>query len=142
MSATLREYLTAVATHLGSESPNFVWDPDGGYLSTDTGIFLKNIPLKPDRIVVIAGYLDELDLVLPSREIDFQVRVRGSQFPTNCDDMADEVIKLLHRQHRVTWNGLKIDRIRHLSTAILGPDEQGRWERADNYELLTQNREL
>lgn len=119
-----------------------VWKPDGGYTSTENGIFLKEVPKTPDRIIVLAGYLDSLDIVLPLREINFQVRIRGTQFPPDCDDIADEVMKLLHRQHHVTWDGIRIDRIRHLSTAILGTDTVGRWERTDNYELLTQNREL
>ncbi len=142
MAEKLSDFLVAVATHLGMESPNFVWDPTYTYQDTDTGIFLKDVPLYPDRIITITGYFDNLDLVLPLREINFQLRIRGSQLPTNCDDIGEECRKLLHRQHRVIWNGLKIDRIRHLSTAVLGPDVQNRWERSDNYELLAQNREL
>lgn len=142
MAEKLSDFLIAIAVHLGAESSSLVWDPNYAYQDTDTGIIIKDVPLYPDRIVTITGYFDELDVVLPLREINFQLRIRGSQLPTNCDDIAEECRSLLHGQHRVTWNGLKIDRIRHLSAAVLGPDIQNRWERTDNYELLAQKREL
>lgn len=137
---TLRDYLTAIAVYLG-ESPSLSWKPDGDYFAAETGIFLKDVPIAPDRIVVIAAYLDDWDRPLPLREINFQARCRGSQDPLNCDDIAEDVRGLLHWQHKVTWNGVKIDRVKHLSTAILGPDAKSRWERTDNYQLITQDRE-
>lgn len=141
MAETVSDYMRAIAEYLAAES-EFVWNPEGEYTSTQWGLFIKDVPLDPDRIGVLAPYVDTEDIVptLRTREIDFQFRVRGGRLPTDCDDMADIGFKLLHKKHHLVWNDLEISRIRHLSFASLGPDSANRWERTDNYELITQRK--
>jgi hypothetical protein len=138
------DYMVGIAEYL-AENSVMLWDPDSMdldfvYPSTEIGIHLKDVRIHPDRIVVISPYLDLNSVVLPRRDIDFQIRTRGSQIATDCDEVADIHFKLLHRQHHLVWNGLEIARVRHTSMMTLGPDDQGRWERTDNYELITQRR--
>lgn len=142
--STVVDYLVGMAEYLDANS-SLVWDPDSlgpefTYPSTVTGIHLKDVRIHPDRIVVIYPYLDFNSVILPQRDLDFQIRTRGGSIPTDCDEIADIAFKLLHRQHHLVWNGLEISRIRHTSFLPLGPDDQGRWERTDNYELITQRR--
>ena len=138
---TLGVYLTSIAEYLDENNVALHWDPEGNYNDDEIGIFIKDIPLYPDRIVSLTGYSDLTDIILPMREVLFQVRCRGSQVPANVDEIADGILQLLHRQHHLVWKGLEITRIRHISMATLGPDESSRWERTDNYELITQRRE-
>lgn len=141
------DYMWGMAQYMDYLSDRLTWDPmvlddpEFRYPDGVTGIVMKDVPMVPDRIVTITPYLDHNMIVVPTREITFQLRTRGGRIPTDCDDIADECISILHGKHHLVWRGLEIARIRHIGLATsLGPDDQARWERTDNYELLTQRR--
>lgn len=116
-----------------------VWRPDGpAYAADETGILIRLIPQAPDRIVTLAAYpIGGEDPGMADHDTAIQFRLRGTTDPRVCDDLADAVYDLLHGARALTWGGIPIIRMRRQSYTSLGADSNGRWERSENYYLLT-----
>lgn len=142
------EFMVVIAEILSIKSDGeFNWDPESSfekgpsvYPPTGVGIYLKAVPIVPDRVLVISPYLDDSELVLPLRTIDFQIRSRGGGDPIDCDQLGEKCINILHGLHRVVWNGYKIELIQYRSYFGLGPDVNGRWESTNNFRMYTQRK--
>lgn len=128
------EVTLGLAQHLHNEGVA-VWS-DTAYDPGDRAITIKALPASPDNAVAVTVYAVEDDLTLPNVTVAVQLRFRcerGSR--TAVDDWADEVFGVLHG-HRFTVGGRLVQQCRRLSVAPMGADENGREERADNYELI------
>jgi hypothetical protein len=138
--------LTCAAQHLEDAGVG-TWSPDGAYVKTDTGIFLKAIPGTTnvgDQAYCLASYAvtDEatdpddhgLDVVA-----GLQVRSRGTKDPRVSDDMDDAVFDVLHGARSLLLGAaptvIPVQVIWRTSRAELGQDATGRWEITSNYYL-------
>lgn len=125
-----------VAAHLHDEGVA-VWS-DTGYQDTDRAITVKALPATPDTAVAVTVYDVDDDLVLPHVPVLVQFRFRAARGSrTAVDDFADEAFGVLHGR-RFYVGDLLVQQCRRLSVAPLGADDNGREERADNYELVLQ----
>jgi len=136
------DLLTGIAELLdeygaGNWSPNAV-------PTAEPAIVLGRIPQSPERIISLAAYGVATDPKLTDSIVGVQVRVRGSTAPMAASDIADDVFDALHGQTDVelgagTAHALWTVAIAWQSSADLGPDSNGRYERSDNY-YVTVNR--
>lgn len=111
-----------------------VWDPDGGVYAPDAvGITQGTIPQSPDRIVCLTPYPVSEEPGSQDVIVSIQVRCRGTRDPSVVDDLADAVRELLHGLTSVVLGGIGVSQVWRNSTAPLGPDQLGRYERTDNY---------
>lgn len=99
-------------------------------------VSIKRLPKSPDDAVAVTVYDVDDALIVPGTWVSVQLRFRTSGSRTSVDDLADAVFEHLHFLHRFDMAGVLIQRARRINMASLGPDENGRDERADNYELL------
>lgn len=139
MSNSISGYMVALCEYLADNS-TLVWRENAEYASTETGLVLRDVILHPDRLVVVTPYMEDTSIGLPTRWISFQLLVRGGREVGDVDDIAEICYELLHDKHHMWWGDLEVARIRHISFVPLPPDNEGRWQRTDNYELLTQRR--
>jgi hypothetical protein len=113
------------------------WHPDGtAYGPAEVAIVLGALPDSPDRAIALAAYpLDDH----PSEnlvKVGVQVRCRGAgDDPRGADDLGDQVFDLLHGATRFTAGGVHVIQVLRQSSALLGRDALGRWDRADSYHL-------
>lgn len=110
-----------------------VWRPDGPpYTASEVGIFYGPIGATPDRALGVTVYGTDDDVALGTAIRWVQVRARGARGrPDGADVLAGDVFHVLHGVH--ARDG--ISRARRISSAQLGPDDNGRQERTDNYEI-------
>lgn len=114
------------------------WSTSAVYTSAQTGIVLGTIPSTPDRIVALTAYPVRDDPALSDSVVGVQVRCRwGGQDPRLVDDLADLIFDYLHgKTHFTVGTGaaaVTIVQCLRQSYAPLGRDQNGRWERSDNY---------
>lgn len=125
--------LEGIAQHLDAEGVAD-WPTTGAPVTKM--VTLKALPATPDLAVSLSVYDVEDDLRLPHVVLFVQARCRGtSAVRTSVDDLADDVFDALHGQ-RFTAGGYAVQQCRRISVAPLGADDNGRHERADNYELV------
>lgn len=103
---------------------------------TGPAVSLKRLPKLPDDAVAVAVYDMDDATVLPGTWVSVQLRFRAAGARTRVDDLADLAFEQLHFRHHFDMGGVLVQRSRRINMASLGPDENGRDERADNYELL------
>lgn len=129
--ATVR---TALAQYLDAQGVAAWLEPPETYPADARAVTLRDLPSEPDAAVAIEVYDVRDDLVLPDVEIRVQLlfRARGEA----VDDFADDAFDVLHGRHHFQAGALVIQRCRRISTAPLGPDDNGREQRADNYGLV------
>jgi hypothetical protein len=109
----------------------------GSYQSGDSNpIFIGVVPASPDRAVTLTGYPVEDSLNLSDSTQGVQVRTRGTKDPRTTSDLADAVFDALHGLEWIELGGIRVSQARRVSGSPLGPDENGRHERSDNYYLL------
>lgn len=110
------------------------WRPTGAYLAGEIAIVIRAIPQQPDRLITLAPYPIGTDLRgMQDHQTAVQIRVRGTQDPRVCDDLADEVFDRLDSSGRRTLNSVSIVDMWRQSYTSLGKDSSDRWERSENY---------
>lgn len=128
------QLMLGVAAHLDARGVG-VWREAGGYTSGETPIVLRAFPSAPDRGIALATYAIDDDPTLSDSVTGLQVRTRGTKDPRVVDDIADAVFDELQNLRDVTLGTVRIVQIRRTSSAPLGADGNGRWERVDNYRV-------
>lgn len=127
--------LTGLAQYLAAGQVG-AWRPTGTYSADEQAIVLKQLPAGPDTAVALSVYSVLDDIRLPDVQVRVQLRFRAAGPRTAVDDFADDVFDLLHGRHMIPAGDLLIQQARRISSIPLGADENGRQERADNYELI------
>lgn len=113
-----------------------VWRPNPGdvYQPAETGIVIRAIPDKPDRLITLATYVVDDRPGMQEQTVGLQIRVRGlPRAPGDCDDLADAVFEQLDSIGHATWGGVEIVDCYRQSHASLGADGMHRWARSENY---------
>lgn len=129
--------LRGVAQHL-EDAGIGTWSTTTAYVSTDTAVALKALPTTPDRAIAVSVIAD-LEVYSPQIVLRVQITTRESaDKPSDAvDDLADDVIAVMHGVRNAWWGALWVSRCSHFSTAPLGADEAGRQERSDNFRIIT-----
>lgn len=99
--------------------------------------YVKRIPVSaPNEAVAMLVYNSEGSLNPGMRVAQWhlQTRVRA---PYDADILADRIKRVLVGVHNTRWNGVRVQTIKHLSTAQLGVDAADLDERTDNYLVIT-----
>lgn len=131
--------LVGLAEHL-ADAAIVRWQPTGAY--TPAGlppVYLRALGDAPDLAVALAAYGDpELeDAGLSDVVQPVQIRTRGTRDPVSADNLADQIWQEIHGAEMLTLGTgeatVATTLIRRRSTAVLGVDARGRYERVDNY---------
>ncbi|MEU5343005.1 minor capsid protein [Streptomyces sp. NPDC050597] len=109
--------------------------PDGVYAAGETAITDTALPPSPDRAVVLTAYMPEESPNLADCTVMVQVRTRAGPDPREVADLDDAAHTVLHASGRHTFGSVRVQFIRRISAAVLGPDGQGRHERTSNYRI-------
>jgi hypothetical protein len=125
--------LTGVAERLDAAGVG-VWRDSGAYATNEIGIFIRKIPTDPDRFISLAAYPVGTDLKgMQDHLSGVQIRLRGTEDPRVCDDLADAVFDELDSLGRATLGTIAVVDMWRQSYTSLGQDAQRRWERSENY---------
>lgn len=110
------------------------WRANGTYAANEIGIYVRAIPTSPDRIITLAAYPVGTGLQgMQDHRTGLQIRVRGTEDPRICDDLADAIFDDLDSLGRAVLNGVHVVDVWRQSYTSLGQDAQRRWERSENY---------
>lgn len=137
----LQAVTTAIISRLASEGVGqqvAVGDSPVGDLPLLT---VKSQPPSPDRLIAVTAYDRDAqpNPRLRNEVVRVQLWIRGAaDDPLDPDAVSGHAFDALHGQHHITWGGLSIDRCIHSYGGPMGPDDQHRWERTDNYLVTTQ----
>ncbi len=130
---------TALITGLAQMISNAqigVYRPLGGYLGTDTAIFLKSLPEAPDRAIAVTAYSSSDMVKINESTVRVQLWFRGVRdLSTDVDDLADDVFDLLQGMEHFDLGDVHVIQIYRVSSGQLGTDLSKRSERTDNYAL-------
>jgi hypothetical protein len=108
----------------------------GAYQPGEIAILDRAIPDKPDRIITLSAYPVGSSMPgLADHQTAVQIRVRGTQDPRVCDDLADAVFDVLDGAEGLDLGGVHVVQMWRQSYTSLGQDQHGRWERSENYYL-------
>jgi len=107
------------------------------YLASETAVTFKDLPPAPDRVVCLSPFGATADQpVITYGQQRVQLMMRGTQNPTDVDDLADAAFAALHGAANLTFGSVHVVQILRENTIPLGMDEQSRrWLRSDNYVL-------
>lgn len=135
---TVEQVLDSLAQHL-HDLGVATFAPDGVYPATVTApaVYFAQLYKAPDPAVAIAHYYSDPDVMLGgSPRMRFQLRWRGDRTPQTVNRYADRAYAALHTLTPGSWpGGVRIQWCVRQIVAPLEPDENGRWERADSYEI-------
>ncbi|MFB4320671.1 minor capsid protein [Actinomadura sp. 21ATH] len=133
------DLLAGLAAHLAAQGVG-QWQPAGAYTTaTPPPITLRTLPDAFDRAYAIGAYVEvELeDAGLSDVTVGVQVRSRGTTDPDSVEEAADAVWGVLHGARMLTLGTgdarVYTSLIYRRSTALLGVDRQGRYERSCSY---------
>lgn len=141
---TTRRVLTGVALWLDDMGLAY-YDANGvGYDSaTDPVVFLQRMADQPDLAIGLWGYYGpergdhEFDLNVSVFRFQVICRVGLNKSTFASDDVAESVYAGLHARERVRLpNGTNVLLSKRVVRGEAGPDDSGRPQRADSYELL------
>ncbi|MBB4915096.1 minor capsid protein [Streptosporangium saharense] len=139
MTTFTRDLLSGLAMLL-AEAGVGEWNPTGVYDGTRTALTIGGLPASPDTAIALAIYgvgRAGDDAAQTDASVQVQFRVRGKADPRVVDDLADLVFDALHGlSDRVLPTGVLVLLSQRRIVAPLDRDSNGRWERADCYELL------
>ncbi|MEU8886742.1 minor capsid protein [Streptomyces sp. NPDC048442] len=113
-----------------------VYRPTGIYTPAETGIVFSVMPDTPDRIVCLSTYPVE-DPDLSDAITGIQIRLRASRDPRDVNDLADDLLDLLHNRQAEQMGSAWVALLWRQSQALMGQDEHGRMELAANYYART-----
>ncbi|WP_027945958.1 minor capsid protein [Amycolatopsis taiwanensis] len=104
------------------------------YLPTEIGLFFDAMPPEPDRAIVLTDYPVTDDPSLSDSVLGVQMRSRGLPYDAgSVKAIADGLFDLFHGARDFTVNGIRVVYVVRNSGAVLGRDDNNRWERSDNY---------
>ncbi|MFI6813275.1 minor capsid protein [Nonomuraea sp. NPDC050328] len=116
------------------------WNPSGIYSDGQTAITIGGLPASPDMAIALAVYGTGRagdDLTQSDTNTQIQVRIRGKADPRVVDDLADLVFDALHGLSNHTLDtGVHVLLAQRRIVAPIDRDANGRWGRADSYDLL------
>lgn len=124
--------LTGLAEHLAAAGIA-IWRPSGSYQASEVGIYIRAVPISPDRIITLAPYVVASPPGTADYTLGVQIRVRGTKDPRATEDLADAIFDALDSAHGLLWGGVPIVQVYRQSYAALGADSNGRWETSSNY---------
>jgi len=112
------------------------WRPDSPFQAGERGIVdTESLPAFPDSVVAIGVYDVDDDLVLPNVEFAAQLRFRDPS-RDGVDDFADDAFEALHGRHKFPAGTVLVQSCERVSSAPFGVDDNGRYERVDNYSFV------
>lgn len=133
-------FLEGLAAYIAAGNIEMTWNASGQYTSTQTGIFLGNVPPQtPLRVVTLTTY-GVYDHPAHSDDIvGLQVRCRAEgKNMRKSDDMADAIFNLLHGKTALELStGIVITQIVRKSAGSLGQDVNGLWSNVQNFYATT-----
>lgn len=133
------DLLTGLAEHLAANDVG-LWQPDTPYdpAGTVPAIVLRSLPDAPGRAIALSAYgdADRENAGLNDVTQAVQIRSRGTTDPSDVEQIADAVWDLLHGAEMLTLGAVRTVKIYRRSTALLGTDTAGRWERTCNYYVM------
>ncbi|GLH97345.1 minor capsid protein [Phytohabitans aurantiacus] len=110
------------------------WRATGAYMVNETAIVIRAIPQTPNLLITLAPYPVGTALRgMQDHTSAIQIRVRGTEDPRVCDDLADAIFDDLDSLGRATLNTVAVVDMWRQSYTSLGQDAQNRWERSENY---------
>lgn len=111
------------------------WNTTGAYTASQTGIVLRTLPQSPDRVLVLAPYPVDDDLVHGDDVTGLQVTTRwDGGDPRPGDDLADLVFNALQALPRTTLTtGIVVTQCFRRSGTSLGQDTNSRWRTVQNF---------
>lgn len=120
------------------------WYPSGAFPASPPHppVALRSLPNGPDRAYSLDAYIevDTEDAGLSDVTVAVQVQSRGTKDPADVDDVADAVWEVLHGARMLTLgsglSAVHTSLIYRRSTARLGVDDHGRYERSCNYYVM------
>lgn len=125
--------LTGLAEHLQTAGIG-TWSPTATYTADQTGITIRAIPDRPDRLITLAAYPVGTNLPgMADHLVGVQMRLRAGPDPRDCDDLADAIHDLLDGSSGLTWGGIPVKSVERTSYTSLGQDGSRRWEASHNY---------
>lgn len=133
------DLLTGLAVHLDAHGVGR-WQPSGAYTApSPPPITLRTLPDAFDRAYALGSYVEveEEDAGLSDVTVGVQIRSRGTTDPDTVEEVADAAWELLHGARMLTLGSgagaVHTSLIYRRSTALLGVDRHGRYERSCNY---------
>lgn len=127
------DLLTGIAETLAAAGAG-TWRSDGtAYLTSEVAIaFYAHAP-GPDRQIVLSVYDQPDQDGIGDVTVAFQVRVRGTKDPRVADALDDACIDALDGLQHTTFGAARVYQINRQSGAVLGRDDNDRWERTSNF---------
>lgn len=132
--ATTTDLLVGLAEHLDAAGVG-TWSPSGIFPDGVTAIVLRAVPPRPDRVVTLTAYT-VVNAPTGDAVQGVQVRTRAGGFPTNVDDLDDEIYQVLHSAEGMVLGGVKVHKAWRQSQSPMGVDGDGRAMNTANYYLL------
>jgi Bacteriophage minor capsid protein len=141
--AWTEDLLTGLAEFLAAHGVAS-WYPTGAFPASPPHppVALRTLPNAPDRAYSLDAYteVDTEDAGLSDVTTAVQLQSRGTKDPSDVDDVADAVWEVLHGARMLTLGSgaaaVHVSLIYRRSTARLGVDDHGRYERSCNYYVL------
>lgn len=136
---TVEQVGEALARHL-HDAGAAIYNPDATYPATTTApaVFFGQLYDAPGLAVAVNHYYSHPDPMIQqgSPRMRFQLRWRGDRDPRTVHRIADAAYDVLHTLTPGSWPGgvRTLWCVRQI-VAPIEPDENGRWERADSYEI-------
>ncbi|MGI5252774.1 minor capsid protein [Actinacidiphila glaucinigra] len=131
----LTDLVDGLAQLLDAADVGTYYPPGGVYGPDDTAITDTALPSSTDRAVVLTAYFVQESTTLTDCTVMVQVRVRAGTDPREAADLEDAVHAVLHASGPHTFGTARVLLISRVSASALGPDSQGRHERASNYQV-------
>lgn len=137
------DLLTGLAEHLAAHGVAS-WYPTGAFPAAppQPPVALRTLPNAPDRAYSLDAYteVDTEDAGLADVTTAVQLQSRGTRDPADVDDVADAAWEVLHGARMLTLgsglSAVHVSLIYRRSTARLGTDDHGRYERSCNYYVM------
>ena len=128
------DVMTGLA-QLGSDHGLWTYNP-AGYNDSDTGVFFKRMPDKPDRCAVITAWTIAGLPDGPLDQITVQIDYRGlPDNETDVDVLGGNAFDFLHGREDFPLGAVHVIQMLQRTSAPMGLDESNRWTRSDRYVL-------
>ena len=133
----LRDLVDGLARTL-ADTGVATYRPAGVYTTAETAITDTVMPDSPDRAVVLTAYDTTDDPALTDCTVAVQVRTRAGVDPREVADLDDAVFGVLHGLRDRQFGTAAVRFMRRDTSASMGRDAVGRFERTSNYSVRAQ----
>jgi hypothetical protein len=135
MSGYTSDLLLGLA-QLVSDASVGIYRATGGYVATDTGIFIKGLPDFPDRAISITTYATSDMVKIAQTTVRVQFWLRGVPNNTlDVDDIGDAIFALVQGMENRDFGTAHVIQAYRTSSGQLGADTANRSQRSDNYQF-------